>query len=873
MGWEEEIGAGVKREYNEIDDSDQKLQMLCGLKRCEVCTVPLANVEASEKHYNSKIHGKKVERWRESYKTELQQKKMRLEMENPQMDFSPLIEEPRRSQERNCGQIEDSQGPTAEPEPELPMAQPLDPKMIDSMDPASIRRMLSGNAAKKSSRWETPIENEEEEEEIDPLDMSIPITPKALMKRCVNSVTGVGYCQFCNVLLMGLPEARKHFKGKKHTAKQLIYADLLLSEAAVLSGNAMAAPPPHRGHYCELCESDCSGQTQLDQHLSGERHRTNVRKMERELVTDPQLDSDINPYNLPEVWLRDRKQCPMCDVSIFSIRIAKIHFNCRSHRQAAGLPVIPSSLSKSTGTGKHICATCNFKTKTEVEMKVHNAGMRHMENERTKNAVEASGGEWRPQPPLPPDPPKHSILYGPQPGFGGGPGPGFGGWGWGQHGMNPGPHGMNPGPHGMNPGHHGMNHDQHGMAPGPHGMHPGQHGMGPGQHGMGRGQHGMGPGPHEMNSGQLGMGPCPQGMNRGQHGNIGMGRGPHGMPPGPHGMSPGPHGMGSGPHGNTGMGLGPHGSNFDIANCQEGGRPDDVTYKEFFCTTCKIQTANEREYQLHLHSQEHDYNELNKESYRCKVCKITCTALDDFNMHIAGPGHQHQVNMKQDRDRRRGNGEWVEYSDEEDEVEEIHDHSKPELVPYTEAEEKGALNPFHCPLCAVWLPTVPLLKFTHSSGEDHQAKVATLEETNSSPVVCGFCEIAANSVEEMLEKCLKKQKLSVFGNHRGFSCDMCDLHLSNQDWVDNHLKGEKHKWIADRVQKGLPVQWLEPQMQVMEKSQFDPFMGGYNYYPEFRCPICIADFPNNDKYRKHLGSLFHLRKCAGENVEWVQGFV
>ena len=66
----------------------------------------------------------------------------------------------------------------------------------------------------------------------------------------------------------------------------LPYPELLLSVAAL---------PPHRGHYCELCESDCSGQVQLDQHLRGERDRTNVRKMDRELVGDTELDKDINP--------------------------------------------------------------------------------------------------------------------------------------------------------------------------------------------------------------------------------------------------------------------------------------------------------------------------------------------------------------------------------------------------------------------------------------------------------------------------------------------------------------------------------------------------------------------------------------------------
>jgi hypothetical protein len=34
---------------------------------------------------------------------------------------------------------------------------------------------------------------------------------------------------------------------------------------------------------------------------SGERHRTFVRRMEVELAGDPELEKDINPYNLPEV--------------------------------------------------------------------------------------------------------------------------------------------------------------------------------------------------------------------------------------------------------------------------------------------------------------------------------------------------------------------------------------------------------------------------------------------------------------------------------------------------------------------------------------------------------------------------------------------
>jgi hypothetical protein len=41
-------------------------------------------------------------------------------------------------------------------------------------------------------------------------------------------------------------------------------------------------------------------------------------------------------WRLVQVWLRERKHCNLCDVVIDSIRLAKIHFNSRLHREAAG---------------------------------------------------------------------------------------------------------------------------------------------------------------------------------------------------------------------------------------------------------------------------------------------------------------------------------------------------------------------------------------------------------------------------------------------------------------------------------------------------------------------------------------------------------
>lgn len=100
---------------------------------------------------------------------------------------------------------------------------------------------------------------------------------------------------------------------------------------------------------------------------------------------------------------------------------------------------------------------------------------------------------------------------------------------------------------------------------------------------------------------------------------------------------------------------------------------------------------------------------------------------------------------------------------------------------------------------------------------------------------------------------------------------MCDVHLSEQDWLDNHKMGEKHRWIAERVEKLLPVQFVQQEMFVVQKSDYNPYTCMYNYYPEFQCTVCKVGFTPIEKYKKHLGSLFHLRKCAGEDVHWVEG--
>ena len=87
-----------------------------------MCTVPLSTSESAAKHYSSKIHGKKVERWRQNYITEMEQKRLCQEMVGGVTQES--YPGPREKDFSNS-----PPPPSIEAE-EPPMSQPLDPKMI-----------------------------------------------------------------------------------------------------------------------------------------------------------------------------------------------------------------------------------------------------------------------------------------------------------------------------------------------------------------------------------------------------------------------------------------------------------------------------------------------------------------------------------------------------------------------------------------------------------------------------------------------------------------------------------------------------------------------------------------------------------------------
>ena len=83
-----------------------------------------------------------------------------------------------------------------------------------------------------------------------------------------------GYCTLCKVLLRGGGALDGHLKGKKHKKKQEKSA-----MPKINSTNFIITDPTQMPYYCAVCEHSCVSQNELEKHLAGKKHNTNVRIM------------------------------------------------------------------------------------------------------------------------------------------------------------------------------------------------------------------------------------------------------------------------------------------------------------------------------------------------------------------------------------------------------------------------------------------------------------------------------------------------------------------------------------------------------------------------------------------------------------------
>ena len=205
------------------DMFDGELGKLLTDTKCDVCFVPLSGKEAADKHYGGKIHAKKLEKWKINWIGMKKQKLEELENmhkqslaafenslgsdeESEETEESPHVSSPVKNGASPPSQLrktEDDKSDVLEKDPGSPTpvlaSGALDPKQLDNMDPAEMRKMLNGG--KKRNRWDTPDSEGEAGAEIKSDDFSIPTQYKDLMRMCFNRKTGLGYCPICNKLL------------------------------------------------------------------------------------------------------------------------------------------------------------------------------------------------------------------------------------------------------------------------------------------------------------------------------------------------------------------------------------------------------------------------------------------------------------------------------------------------------------------------------------------------------------------------------------------------------------------------------------------------------------------------------------------------
>ena len=79
-----------------------------------------------------------------------------------------------------------------------------------------------------------------------------------------------------------------------------------------------------------------------------------------------------------------------------------------------------------------------------------------------------------------------------------------------------------------------------------------------------------------------------------------------------------------------------------------------------------------------------------------------------------------------------------------------------------------------------------------SIREEHKENIARYvaeKQTEGEMLECQACRIKAATPEQLWDECIRLQKGKIFGRTRTYSCDKCDVHLSEIEWLQKHFQG------------------------------------------------------------------------------------
>jgi hypothetical protein len=145
-------------------------------------------------------------------------------------------------------------------------------------------------------------------------------------------------CSICQVKATSQGNLRQHFAGQKHWSK---VASLVsennakcqkAKETADKSGNALPM------WVCRFCQANCTCKSDLENHMKGKRHQTNVRALLEECKNNesnyasPEVKSGLNNVQQDEEGPAPTWTCSLCQARCTRQSELENHLRGKRHR-------------------------------------------------------------------------------------------------------------------------------------------------------------------------------------------------------------------------------------------------------------------------------------------------------------------------------------------------------------------------------------------------------------------------------------------------------------------------------------------------------------------------------------------------------------
>lgn len=153
-------------------------------------------------------------------------------------------------------------------------------------------------------------------------------------------------CRFCQANCTCESDLENHMKGKRHQTN----VRALLEECKNMESNYASPEGPAPTWTCSLCQASCPGQSQLESHLRGKRHRLNFLLLQ---VEEAKLYLSLY-------------FCKLCNLQCNSKNTLAEHYKGKRHSHKVEM----MSLS--------FCEVCNLQCNSEKMLAQHRTGKKHL---------------------------------------------------------------------------------------------------------------------------------------------------------------------------------------------------------------------------------------------------------------------------------------------------------------------------------------------------------------------------------------------------------------------------------------------------------------------------------------------------------------